>query len=154
MPSNFQHTARYLTWLYLLTAAIGVIVPMSAQVGTLKWRIGHCLTSKVNIVGAHQLTNDQITMVGDHTLNLIMLFPLTLLAALGWPKIRPWIWGITATIIGICSEAAQFAFPQLGRRPLVSNAVENAMGGWLGAGVAACLYRLRHYVTRRSPHRR
>ena len=143
MVTRTQHVARALTWRYLLVAAVGVIAPMGARIGTLKWRIGYRLTGGVTPIGAHPLNGDQVAMVGDHALNVFMLFPLTLLASLGWPKMRWWMWGIAATIIGICSESAQYVLPQLGRRPLISNAVENAVGGWAGAGIAACFHHLR-----------
>lgn len=157
MVPRTQQVARALTWFYLLIAAVGVVVPMGVRIGTLKWRIGYRLTGGVTPIGARPLTGDQVAMVGDHALNVVMLLPLTLLATLGWPTVRWWVWGIAATIIGICSESFQYALPQLGRRPLISNAVENAAGGWLGAGLAAGLQRgLSHqsHSPSHPPHRK
>ena len=47
MVTRTQHVARALTWLYLLVAAGGVIAPMGARIGTLKWRSGYRLTGGV-----------------------------------------------------------------------------------------------------------
>ncbi|WCC80137.1 VanZ family protein [Cutibacterium equinum] len=148
MATRIQHGARALTGLYLLAATVGVIVPIGQRIGTFKYNIGYRLTGGVTPIGARPLTGDQVATVGDHALNLFMLFPLACLATLGWPKVRWWKWGVAATIIGICSETAQYALPQLGRRPLISNAVENAAGGWVGAGIAGYFH---HLGQRTSP---
>ncbi|MSS44860.1 VanZ domain-containing protein [Cutibacterium sp. WCA-380-WT-3A] len=154
MLTRTQQVTRTLACFYLIIAAVGVIVPMGTHIGTFKWRIGHLLTGGTIPISAHQLSGDQVTIIGDHALNVVMLLPLTLLATLGWPQVRWWVWGMTATIIGICSESAQFVFPELGRRPLVSNAIENAVGGWVGAGIAAYLHHLKQNLIKHSQENR
>lgn len=156
MVARIQQVARALTCLYVVTVGVGVLVPMGTHIGTLKWRIGNRLTSGVVPISNRPLSGEQVAAIGDHALNAFMLLPLTFLATLGWPQVHWWIWGISATIIGAGSESIQYAFSQLGRRPLVSNAVENAAGGWLGAGLAAGLQRrLSHrlYSPSHPPHR-
>lgn len=137
-----RNFARVLTLGCLGLAAAGVVVPMGARIGTFKYNIGYSMTHGRAPFGSRQLSGDEITVVGDHTLNLLMLLPLTFLAALGWPTVSAWVWGLAATVLGITSETAQWLLPQLGRRPLVWNTVENAVGGWIGIGIALALRRL------------
>ncbi|SDN15204.1 VanZ family protein [Actinomyces ruminicola] len=86
----------------------------------------------------------------DVALNLVMLAPLTLLAALGWPRVPWWAWALAGCAVGLVAELTQWALPVLGRRPELANVIENGVGAWAGATLALAL---RAYTTRGSRRR-
>lgn len=141
-PRVVRHVARLGVVACLGLVAYGVLAPHGRAIGTFKYNVGDRVLRLTPFVDIHGLSGDAVTALGDHTVNLVMLASFTFLAVFAWPAVPPWLWGVAATVLGAASETLQWALPELGRRPLVSNAVENAVGGWLGVGLALLVARL------------
>ncbi|MDO4901442.1 VanZ family protein [Actinomyces sp.] len=121
--------------LYFTVVAAAVLWPSGADVSAFKNGIGPWF----------------LTLTGkDIFLNLMMLLPLTLLAALGWPRVPLWAWTLAGCAVGVGAELAQWVLPGLSRRPSLVNVVQNTAGAWAGAALALVL---RAYTTRASRRR-
>ncbi|WP_233188170.1 VanZ family protein [Actinomyces qiguomingii] len=116
--------ARALAALYFGVVLVAVLWPSGAEVSAFKDGLGPwflTLRSK------------------DVLLNLIMLAPLTFLATLGWPRAPWWAWAVAGCAIGLGAEFAQWALPDLDRRPSFTNVLQNSAGAWVGAALARML---------------
>ena len=121
LPALVHRAARWLTAPVLLAVVVAVTWPSGAQVAEFKDQAG---PGFLDLVGK------------DVVLNLAMLAPLTFMATLGWPRVRPWVWGLAGTALSALAETTQWALPVLQRRATVDNVLQNSVGAWLGVGVA------------------
>lgn len=135
--------ARTLVLFYSVAIVIAVLIPNPHAVRAIKRKVGMLLRHV-----AARVSQVDPTQLGDVTTNVAAFIPLTLLFGIAWRRVPAWVWGIVGTVISVCAEAAQYLVPELTRRPDIWNVVENSLGGWIGAFLAALL--VRAYRPRRS----
>ncbi len=126
--------ARTLVLIYAAAIAVAVLIPNPHAVGTLKYDVGVLLHRL-----AARISRTDPTQLGDVVTNVATFVPLTLLFGIAWRRVPAWVWGITGTVVSVCAEATQYLVPELTRRPDIWNVVENSVGAWLGALIAAAL---------------
>lgn len=134
---GWRRAARVAAVVYLGIVLLAVLWPSGGDIAEVKEAAGPWFLGAVG---------------KDVVLNLGMLGPLTLLAALGWPGRPWWHWALAGTCLGIAAESAQWLLPVLQRRGYWLNAVENAGGAWAGAvlGLAVNRALLRRATGRRG----
>lgn len=129
--------ARMCALFYLLLIGLAVLMPDPALIAKLKLKVGH-LVQRI----AHHITQVPALSVGDVASNIAAFVPVTLLLALAWKRVPLWIWGVVGTVISISAEMLQLLLPQIHRRPLFWNVVQNSFGAWIGVAIAAVCFQL------------
>lgn len=76
----------------------------------------------------------------DILLNLVMLFPLTFLCTMGWPRVPWWAWVVVGCALSCGAELIQLYEP-LDRRASWANVVQNVAGAWAGTLAALAFVR-------------
>lgn len=131
-PSSQTVVARTFVLVYAAAIATAVLIPNPRAIGTFKYNIGMLLRRL-----AARASQPDPTQLGDVVTNVAAFIPLTLLFGIAWRRVPVWVWGIIGTVISVCAETAQYLVPELTRRPDIWNVVENSLGAWLGALIAA-----------------
>ncbi|AMS06177.1 VanZ family protein [Acidipropionibacterium acidipropionici] len=133
-PSSRTVVARTFVLVYAAAIATAVLIPSPRAIGTFKYNIGMLLRRL-----AARASQSDPTQLGDVVTNVAAFIPLTLLFGIAWRRVPVWVWGIIGTVISVCAETAQYLVPELSRRPDIWNVVENSLGAWFGALIAAAL---------------
>lgn len=138
---------RILTPIYLIGIGIAVLVPDGKFIALIKYNVG----AKMQAGGNPRHFLIEPVVLGDITLNVLAFIPLALLLSLGWPRLRPRTWALICIFVSATAEIAQFVLP-LGRRPDLFNILENGLGAFIGAGIAASIQRHRTGPDRAPRH--
>lgn len=125
-----MRVCRALTLTYLVLVGLAVLTPTGLLIIAIKGEAG------VWLQGGPSLAVLPPVVVGDVVLNILAYIPLALLLCLGWPRIRPWMWGCACTLVSAAAETAQL-LPMLHRRAYLPNVIENGLGAFIGVWIAA-----------------
>lgn len=128
---------------------MATITGLSVVAVAVLWPSGNDVSSVKDAIGPWFLDLED----KDIVLNLVMLAPVTFCACLGWRRVPWWVWALIGCAVGAAAESAQWMMPELERRPLLSNVLENSAGAWAGALLAAAVLHSQRRTENRSTHR-
>lgn len=119
-----------LFWPYLVAVAVVVGYPDGWAVNRANVRVFYALHERGIYLGSPDIQ--------AVVLNLVMLVPLGMLGALGWPWLRWWFWPTLALLASVSAETAQLV---LARDPSAADIAANTTGAALGVVLTALLSR-------------